>query len=78
MKTTDPIRVPGLRRRDNDPEINRFLSGLVVKYHVVIKLEDEPFEDKEDGDCVIVVTSGDPAVLGDLEIEINSREETEE
>ena len=74
MKTTDPMSVPHLPRLDNDPAINRFLSGLVVKYHVVIKLEDEP---DDDGNCVIVVTSGDPEVLDDLEIEINSREETE-
>ena len=74
MKTSDPIVVPGLRRRDNDPEINRFLSELVVKYHVVIKLEDEP---DDNGNCVIEVNSGDPAVIDDLEIEIYSRKESE-
>jgi hypothetical protein len=75
MTTTDPISVPGLPRRDNDPTINRFLSELVVKYHVVIKLEDEP---DDDGNCVIEVTSGDPAVLKTLTEEIQNRRETED
>lgn len=74
MKTTDPISVPRLPRLDNDPAINNFLTYLVVTYHVVIKLEDEP---DEDGNCVIEVTSGDPAVLDDLIEEINSRKEQE-
>ena len=74
MKTTDPLSVPQLPRLDNDPEINRFLSELVVTYHVVIKLEDEP---DDDGNCVIEVTSGDPEVLDALTEHINARKESE-
>lgn len=69
MKTTE-LHIPNLPRLDNDPEINNFLSGLVVTYHVVIKLEDDP---DEDGNCVIEVTSGDPSVLEAIRLEIETR-----
>ena len=69
MKTTDPISVPNLPR-DNQPRIDEFLTRLVVKYHVVIKLEDEP---DDDGNAVVVVTHGDPEVLEELKREINAR-----
>lgn len=68
--TTDPISVPGLPRNGGEPKINRFLSELVVKYHVVIKLEDDP---DEDGNCVIQATHADPEVLDALTKEIQER-----
>lgn len=70
MTTSDPISVPNLPRRDNDPRINQFLSSLVVNHHVVIKLEDEP---DEDGNCVIEVTHGDPEVIEAVAKEIAER-----
>lgn len=69
MTTTDPISVPNLPR-DKASTIDRFLSELVVKYHVVIRLEDEP---DENGNCVIVLTHGDPELLEQIKKEIAER-----
>ncbi len=68
--TTEPTSVPNLQRSAPQHEIDQFLKGLVIKYGVSIKLEDEG---DEDGNCVIEVTSGDPDVVAAILDEVSSR-----
>lgn len=70
MRTSDPISVPNLPRSAPQARIDEFLKRLVVRYSVPVRLDDEG--DEETGNCVIVVTHGDPAVIDALIREVKS------